>query len=165
MLQQDTVGEKIKEYFKAQGISQREAASKLGTTQQVVGSLLNGKPFGKKTASKWHEAFGFNPAWPITGVGDMFEGTDSQKESTVKIAVSESTDAVANEILRRISAGELYPASVVKAKDELIAEKDREIQQLNREIGALRNELEQREKSVVVTPPVGAGAKVLAELK
>lgn len=165
MLQTDNVGKEIKEYFKAQGISQRQAAEMLGTTQQVVGSLLNGKPFGKRTAANWHEVFGFNAAWLITGVGSMFEVDDNQKESTVKKVVAGSSDAVASEVLRLITSGELFPASVVKAKDELIAEKDREIQRLNRELGALRNELEQREKSALHSPIVGAGAELQAELK
>lgn len=165
MLQTDNVGNKIKEYFKAQGISQRKAADMLGTTQQVVGCLLNGKPFGKRTAAKWHEVFGFNAAWLITGVGDMFEEADNQNESTAKTIVAEGADAVACEVLRLITNGELFPASVVKAKDELIAEKDKEIQRLNRELGALRNELEQRDKRVANITPVGAGSEILAELK
>ncbi|WP_282193707.1 helix-turn-helix domain-containing protein [Muribaculum intestinale] len=165
MFQQDNVGQKIKEYFKAQGISQRQAATMLGVTQQVVGSLLNGKSFGKRMAAKWHEVFGFNPAWLVTGAGDMFETEDSQKESTAKKNVADGADAVASEVLRLITTGELYPASVVKAKDELIAEKDKEIQRLNRELGALRNELGLRDKSTLQSAHAGAGAEVLAELK
>lgn len=165
MLQTDNVGKEIKEYFKAQGISQRKAAAMLGTTQQVVGSLLNGKSFGKRTAANWHDVFGFNAAWLITGVGSMFEADDNQNESTVKTAVADSSDAVASEVLRLITNGDLFPASVVKAKDELIAEKDKEIQRLNRELGALRNELEQREKRTIRTTPVGAGTELQAELK
>ncbi|MCM1439969.1 MAG: helix-turn-helix domain-containing protein [Roseburia sp.] len=163
MLQTDNIGKKIKEFFKAQGISQRQAAERLGTTQQVVGSLLNGKSFGKRTAAKWHEVFGFNPAWLITGNGDMFED-DSQNVDTAKTIVTNTSDAVASEVLRLITNGELYPASVVKAKDEQIAEKDKEIQRLNRELGALRNELEQRDKSILATPAACAGAEILAEL-
>lgn len=164
MGQQNSVGEKIKEYFKAQGISQRNAAEMLGTTQQVVGSLLNGRSFGRRTAAKWHEVFGFNPAWLITGAGDMFE-IDSKNECTAKTAVTIGADAVASEVLKLITNGELYPASVVKAKDELIAEKDKEIQRLNRELGALRNELElQRQKSLHTSHMVNQDAEVLAEL-
>ena len=165
MGQQNSVGEKIKEYFKVQGISQRKAAEMLGTTQQVVGSLLNGRRFGRRTAERWQEVFGFNPAWLITGCGDMFEVGDSQNNCTAKNAVTIGADAVASEVLRLITDGELYPASVIKAKDELIAEKDKEIQSLNREIGALRNELEQlKQKSVLAAPKVNKGAEVLAEL-
>ena len=116
-------------------------------------------------AAKWREAFGFNPVWLITGTGDMFEVNDSQNDGTVKTAVSAGADAVASEVLRLITNGELYPASVVKAKDELIAEKDKEIQRLNRELGALRFELEQKGRRVPHTTPVGAGTEILAELK
>lgn len=95
----------------------------------------------------------------------MFEADDNQNESTVKTAVADSSDAVASEVLRLITNGDLFPASVVKAKDELIAEKDKEIQRLNRELGALRNELEQREKRTILTTPMGTGAELQAELK
>lgn len=165
MGQQNSVGEKIKEFFKVQGISQRKAAEMVGTTQQVVGSLLNGRRFGRRTAERWHEVFGFSPAWLITGSGEMFEVGDNQNECTAKNAVAIGADAVASEVLKLITNGELYPASVVKAKDELIADKDKEIQRLNREIGALRNELEQlRQKSVHTSHMVSQDAEVLAEL-
>lgn len=164
MLQQDTVGEKIKDFFKRQGISQRKAASMLGTTQQVVGALLNGKPFGRRTATKWHEVFGFNTAWLITGAGDMFEDDNVQNSGTAKMIVAVGSDAVASEVLRLISTGEIFPASVVKAKDELIAEKDKEIQRLNRELGAMRNELERYQKSGIAIPNTHTETKVLAEL-
>lgn len=139
----------------------------LGVQQQLVGNLLNGKSFGKRMAAKWHDAFGFSPAWLITGTGTMFDVIDNQNDGIIKTVVSAGADAVASEVLRLITSGELYPASVVKAKDELIAEKDREIQRLNRELGALRFELEQREKRVANTQSVGAGsgAEILAQLK
>lgn len=165
MGQSDNIGERIKEFFKEQGISQRKAAEMLGVQQQLVGNLLNGKSFGKRTAAKWHDVFGFNPVWLITGTGDMFEESNNQNDNTIKTVVVAGADAVASEVLRLITSGELYPASVVKAKDELIAEKDREIQRLNRELGALRHELELREKRTVQAPPVGTGAEILAQLK
>lgn len=93
----------------------------------------------------------------------MFEDA-SQNIDTAKTIVANTSDAVASEVLRLITNGELYPASVVKAKDEQIAEKDKEIQRLNRELGALRNELEQRDKSILATPAACTGAEILAEL-
>ena len=83
MGQSVNIGEKIKEYFKEQGISQRKAAEALGVSQQVVGSLLNGKSFGKRMAAKWHGAFGINPVSLITGTGDMFEVSDSHNDGTI----------------------------------------------------------------------------------
>lgn len=164
MSQVDNIAKKLKEFFKQKGLTQVQAAEMLGTTQQVVGKLLNGKPFGKRTAAHWHEVFGLNPSWLITGYGAMLEADNSQFESTTEKIVQDSASIVANEILRRISDGELFPASVVRAKDEVIAEKDREIQRLNRELGALRNELETREKNTLRSPMVSTEAEILAEL-
>lgn len=143
MTQADNVGKKIKDYFKEKGITQVVAAEMLGSTQQVVGRLLNGKPFGKRTAANWSKVFGFNAAWLTTGYGAMFEADMEDVESTTKKVVFEGSEIVANEILKLISEGKLYPASVVKEKDELLYKKDLEIQKLNREIGALRSQLQQ----------------------
>lgn len=143
MTQADNVGKKIKDYFKEKGITQVVAAEMLGSTQQVVGRLLNGKPFGKRTAANWSRVFGLNAAWLTTGYGAMFEADMESIENTTKKVVLESSEFVANEILKLISDGKLYPASVVKEKDELLYKKDLELQKLNREIGALRSKLQQ----------------------
>lgn len=142
MIQADNVGKKIKDYLKEKGITQVVAAEMLGSTQQVVGRLLNGKPFGKRTAANWAKVFGFNAAWLTTGYGAMFEADMENIANTTKKIVQEGSEIVANEILKLISEGKLYPASVVKEKDELLYKKDLEIQKLNREIGALRSKLQ-----------------------
>ncbi len=68
------VGKKLKEYFDELGYTQQYVADKLGVSQAAVSALLNGKPFGKKLAAKWAEAFGFNPNWLLTGEGEMSRG-------------------------------------------------------------------------------------------
>lgn len=70
-IQENKVGQKVKEYFARIGLTQKEVAKKLGISQAAVNALLNGKPFGKKTAQKWSELFGFKPNWLITGEGNM----------------------------------------------------------------------------------------------
>jgi len=106
--------------------------------------------------------FGLNPAWLLTGRGEMFLEGEQKEVATTKIAVEESSNMVATEVLRLISSGELYPASVVKAKDDIIESKEKEIQRLNRELGALRNELEQKQKNIAASP---IGANMVAQLK
>ena len=141
MTQADNVGNKIKDYFKGKGITQVVAAEMLGSTQQIVGRLLNGKPFGKRTAANWSKVIRFNAAWLTTGYGAMIEADMEEVEGTTKKVVLEGSEIVANEILKLISEGKLYPAIVIKEKDELLYKKDLEIQKLNREIGALRSKL------------------------
>lgn len=67
------IGRIIKEYFTENGISQMEAARILGVQQAAVSNQLNGRPFGKNSASKWNQAFGFRINWLITGEGAMFD--------------------------------------------------------------------------------------------
>lgn len=60
----------LKEFFKAQGLTQQNIAERFGVSQQYVASLLNGTaPFGKKVAHKWAEEFGLPEGWLLTGNG------------------------------------------------------------------------------------------------
>ncbi len=70
------IGKKIKEYFSEIGMSQLEAAEKLGVQQAAVSNQLNGRSFGKNSAAKWNAAFGFRTNWLLTGEGPMFDPQD-----------------------------------------------------------------------------------------
>ncbi len=67
------IGRKIKEYFSEIGMSQIEAAEKLGVQQAAVSNQLNGRTFGKNSAAKWNAVFGFRTNWLLTGEGPMFD--------------------------------------------------------------------------------------------
>lgn len=67
------IGRIIKEYFTEIGISQMEAANKLGVQQAAVSNQLNGRAFGKNSAAKWNKTFGFRINWLLTGEGPMFD--------------------------------------------------------------------------------------------
>lgn len=71
------IGNKIKEYFSEKGLSQQEAATMLGVQQAAVSNQLNGRPFGKNSASKWNKVFGFRKIWLLTGEGPMFDAATS----------------------------------------------------------------------------------------
>ena len=72
--------EKLKKYFKQEGLSQIKIANILGISQPAVGALLNGKtPFGKKTAAMWSEKFGLNASWLLIGEGEMLKGNSKGK--------------------------------------------------------------------------------------
>lgn len=146
MIQNEKVSEMLKKFFSDLGLSQRAIAEKLGCSQQVVQALLNGRPFGKKTAEKWSILFGLNPAWLITGEGVMLL---SEKEAqptlalpTSTVSVGETTEAVSREILRLVANGELYTANAMEEVRRQLKEKELEVQKLNREIGALEAQLD-----------------------
>ncbi len=75
------IGKKIKEYFSEIGMSQTEAAEKLGVQQAAVSNQLNGRAFGKNSAAKWNAVFGFRTNWLLTGEGPMFDPQDSSADS------------------------------------------------------------------------------------
>ncbi len=78
------IGRKIKEYFSEIGMSQTEAAEKLGIQQAAVSNQLNGRAFGKNSAAKWNAAFGFRINWLMTGEGRMFDPTDKGYDEKIK---------------------------------------------------------------------------------
>lgn len=76
MCDKKVIGKRIKDYFSELGITQSEAADKLGVQQAAVSNQLNGRPFGKNSAAKWSAVFGFRTNWLLTGEGPMFEAKD-----------------------------------------------------------------------------------------
>lgn len=72
------IGRRIKEYFTEMGISQQEAARLLKVQQAAVSNQINGRPFGKNSASKWNRVFGFRINWLLTGEGLMFDPKDNE---------------------------------------------------------------------------------------
>ncbi len=78
------IGRKIKEYFSEIGMSQTEAAEKLGVQQAAVSNQLNGRTFGKNSAAKWNAAFGFRINWLLTGEGSMFDPADRGYDEKIK---------------------------------------------------------------------------------
>ena len=76
MLTPIEIGRKIKEYFSEAGMSQLEVAKVLDVQQAAVSNQLNGRPFGKNSAAKWSNAFGFRANWLLTGEGPMFDRQD-----------------------------------------------------------------------------------------
>lgn len=73
MLNAIEIGRKIKEYFSEAGISHMEVARILDVQPAAVSNQLNGRSFGKNSAAKWSNAFGFRIQWLTSGEGPMFD--------------------------------------------------------------------------------------------
>ena len=76
----------------------------------------------------------------------LSEDTEPQQtliQVTAQNVVGELSQTIANEILKLVANGELYPRNIMEQKEQLLREKDAEIKELNREIGALQAQLEQ----------------------
>lgn len=144
----------LKNFFADKGLSQTKIAELVGTSQQTVSGLLSNRNFGKRTAQKWCEVFGLNPAWLITGEGEMFMADKERKAAirakqpeqtfvTSKTVVDLGVNAVATKILEYVQNGQLYTKNHVQKLEETINSQQETINSLNREIGALRAQLHQ----------------------
>lgn len=64
--------EDLKNFFKAQGLTQQSIAERLNVSQSYVGMLMSGsKAFGKNAAQTWADMFGLSAAWLLTGEGSI----------------------------------------------------------------------------------------------
>ena len=78
------IGEVLKKYFKERHMTQQAIADVLGVSQGAVTALLNGKPFGSKTAQAWSDNFGFNITWLLTGDGEMLKNSALKSDAREK---------------------------------------------------------------------------------
>ena len=82
--------------FKRQGISQQDAADKLGLEKRAVSNQISGKrPFARKTAKLYSMAFGYNEDFLVKGKGQLFdEGPDGVAAQTVTITLKKYTELI-----------------------------------------------------------------------
>lgn len=66
------IGNDLKKFLEAKGITQEAIARNTGVSRAYVNALLNGKGFGKKTAETWSNLLGLSKTWLLTGEGEMF---------------------------------------------------------------------------------------------
>lgn len=75
------IGRTVSAYFKENGISQEEAAVRLGySSKQVVANQLYGKRFGRKVAAKYAAVFNFNETFLLTGKGELLNQSVTEHE-------------------------------------------------------------------------------------
>lgn len=105
--------------FKLRGITQAAAGEKLGVKKQVVTNQLSGRrPFGKKTARAYANAFGYNEEFLLHGFGLLY--TDS-KMNDIMLTNGKSEEKRSSELLAR--EAELR-ARVQSLQEELIRERE-----------------------------------------
>lgn len=65
----------VKKYLGGQCMTLKDAGDILGLGRSAVSNQLQGeRPFGKATARRWANAFGFDPHYLRTGEGSLFAG-------------------------------------------------------------------------------------------
>lgn len=76
------IAEAVRYYFRINDIKIKDVAEKLGTSPQAVSNQIRGlRPFSKKSAQLYENAFGFNPVFLIAGEGDLLKQEQQQPSS------------------------------------------------------------------------------------
>lgn len=119
--------DELKDFFKKSGITQEEIAKRLHVSRPVVSSLINGKPFGKRTAMAWSEAFGLSPMWLMTGEGDMLI-SGSTSDSHAKIDAHHVQIGDKNTMVQMTESERLI--ALIERRDEEIKQRNKQIDDL-----------------------------------
>lgn len=78
------VGQALKDYFKKEKKTQAEVSKALGMTQPYVNTMLKKPALSKRQSKRWHQVFGFDTKWLMTGMGDMIKEKVVDKKEEVK---------------------------------------------------------------------------------
>lgn len=72
------IGLEVRSYFAKKGIKLADVARMVGSTPQTVTNQLSGRTFGRNTAKKWAEVFGFSATFLMTGEGSLVPGVEGE---------------------------------------------------------------------------------------
>ena len=119
----DSIGEKLKDFFKEKNITQVQVANMTGVDQPYVAALLNNKKkFGKKAAQKLGDIFGISPSWLLTGEGEMMKPSVFQNNQNGDNINGQSVTVNKSETDKFIDT--------IKECHELLRKKDEQIDRL-----------------------------------
>ena len=87
-MSKDDFTKSLKSYLNLLGYNQEQLSKMLNVSQPYLSALLSGKKaFGKGTAEKWQQMFGFSAGWLLTGEGEMLVN-NSINSSNISAPVS-----------------------------------------------------------------------------
>ena len=144
----------IRQHFKDKGMKQADVAKALGVSRATVCNLMNGAPFGRRTAYEWSKTFGFSKDFLVNGVEPVYEEDKGREYSAITqnitsnsgIAVQQAgvqgctrvqTQAPAQ---TKAGANDSYFARLCSELLQRVIDKDNEIQALRNEISRMKNE-------------------------
>lgn len=88
-MDKDAFSQSLKSYLNQLGYNQDQLSKMLDVSQPYLSALLSGKKaFGKGTAEKWQQMFGFSSGWLLTGEGSMLVNNSINTSNTSAPAVS-----------------------------------------------------------------------------
>ena len=144
----------IRQHFKDKGMKQADVAKALGVSRATVCNLMNGAPFGRRTAYEWSKTFGFSKDFLVNGVEPVYEEDKGRECSAITqnitgnsgIAVQQagvqSCTRVQAQAPAQTMAGanDSYFARLCSELLQRVIDKDNEIQALRNEISRMKNE-------------------------
>ena len=144
----------IRQHFKDKGMKQADVAKALGVSRATVCNLMNGAPFGRRTAYEWSKTFGFSKDFLVNGVEPVYEEDKGRECSAITqnitgnsgIAVQQAgvqgCTRVQAQAPAQTKAGvnDSYFASLCSELLQRVIDKDNEIQALRNEISRMKNE-------------------------
>ncbi len=87
-MNKDDFTKSLKSHLNLLGYNQEQLSKMLNVSQPYLSALLSGKKaFGKGTAEKWQQMFGFSAGWLLTGEGEMLVN-NSINSSNISAPVS-----------------------------------------------------------------------------
>ena len=119
--------------FKLRGITHQQAAGMLGVEKRTVSNQISGKrPFGKKSAQKYAQVFGYEEPFLLYGIGELKKGQvsksvpvilhqpeDNLSALSARIDILEKIVAMQSKEIVRLQAKNKLSRSVVKSKKSL----------------------------------------------
>ena len=144
----------IRQHFKDKGMKQADVAKALGVSRATVCNLMNGAPFGRRTAYEWSKTFGFSKDFLVNGVEPVYEEDKGRECSAITqnitgnsgIAVQQAGVQGCTRVQAQAPAqtkscaNDSYFARLCSELLQRVIDKDNEIQALRNEISRMKNE-------------------------
>ena len=144
----------IRQHFKDKGMKQADVAKALGVSRATVCNLMNGAPFGRRTAYEWSKTFGFSKDFLVNGVEPVYEEDKGRECSAITqnitgnsgIAVQQAGVQGCTRVQAqapahtKAGANDGYFARLCSELLQRVIDKDNEIQALRNEISRMKNE-------------------------
>ncbi len=109
--------------FKLRGITHQQAADMLGVEKRTVSNQISGKrPFGKKSAQKYSQVFGYEEPFLLYGIGELKKRQVSKSVPVILHQPEDNLSALSAriDILERMVAMQNKEIARLKTKKKLI---------------------------------------------
>jgi transcriptional regulator with XRE-family HTH domain len=139
-----TVKERLIEYIKYKQISTREFCRTINVSETYVNSMRSSIQPDKLVRIAYHYP-DLNTTWLMTGEGEMLKANAILPPIERDELMAAGVEIFKDKLIEMFKNGEIYSATVVKEKDDLIRELFAQITKLKHELDEAKNRLAQYE--------------------